>query len=162
MSRGFYQGLKPDTNSLQNFSFGESDFKGPGVYYSLLRWWRQFTTLTIKNTLVLIRRPYQLTASLIIPGLLVLVLILGNEPYKTSTERASNDMQNPSLLQGLGECDAYDLTNCLQVAYFPDVYPYTEIMSEVASMNNLQLGIDVVGFDRNDTLKVWLPSTCPD
>eukprot|EP01035_Chromulina_nebulosa_P026056 gene26056-34056_t len=142
-----------EMETLHSASFEDSDFKENSIGMDLLRWWRQFYALNQKNVLVLFRRPFQTLSILIIPSLTVIILLLGNQnPANEQNNNYSNSLASPSSLNGLGNCNAYYASSCLQVAFSPLAYPYDEVMRNVAASNKVNYGLDIKGFKSSSAL----------
>jgi hypothetical protein len=118
-----------------------------------LRWFRQLIALLDKNGLIYRRRLFSLIVSLTLPSLAVLIFCLGNSQHLDTTLDLPIN-QTPSPLVELGRCDAFSTSSCLQIAYTPKSAWTREVMSTVASLNNLRWKSDIIGFDDGDLLKV--------
>ena len=144
-----------EMEAFHSASFEDSDFKENSIRVDILRWWRQFYALNQKNLLVLFRRPFQTLSILLIPSLAVIILLLSNQnPAKVRNSNTSDSLAPPTSLNGLGNCNSYYSSNCLQIAFSPLTYPYDEVMMNVAAANKVSYGSDVKGFKNSFALTV--------
>ena len=130
---------------IKQASFEDSDFKGDGIFVDSLRWWRQLLALLEKNSLIFYRRPFYLLSALLVPSIAVIAFMIGDHEFISSPPPSTPKLQTPTLLQGLGACDAYYQDRCVQVAYSPAIEPYRQVMSSVMAHNKLG-NIDVKAF----------------
>ncbi len=123
------------------------------------QWMRQFQALCEKNVVVMKRNTWKVLICVIIPSLVVFSLYLGNTNQVSTSSNAANEL--PSPLQDLGDCDAFYTRHCLQIAYAPKTTWTTEVMRNVASLNNIeQMDDKMQGFETPLSLQVSSQS-CP-
>ena len=142
-----------DEKYFRESTFEESDFKKGDFAANLLRFWRQFISLSIKNFLIFKQRPFQLALIILIPSFVIAIFYLGNNGLIYSSSSQSQ-FKLPSPLSGLGNCEAYSSAACIQLTYAPSSEPFRSIMKQVAEMNHLDFETDVLGFDNAGFLKV--------
>lgn len=129
--------------------FGKSQFRGKSndLWVQAHRWLVQFGTLLLKNFMVLYRRPLQMLLFLLLPSAVPFLFLL--EVHGTGSEGAGDappPLYDPTVLSGLGACDAYYTSDCVQIAYGP-ANPFVDsIMQSFSDSNDLAYGADVLGF----------------
>ena len=104
--------------------------------------------------LILSRRVFPLLLVIFLPAAALMIMFLGNKGVSSSSSSSQNYPSFP--LQGLGPLDVDHKGAAVQVAFAPDTARYNAIMTDVAALNGLEFGTDVVGFPSNYTAKRYV------
>lgn len=137
--------------------FGKSQWRGRGDEWGVQahRWAVQFTTLLIKNFVVLYRRPLQLLIFLLLPSAVSLVFLM--EMHSTSDSGGPSTLYGTTPLSDLGPCSSY-YPSCVQVVYGPSSPLVDKVMETFSTNNGLDLGSDVRGFPTVSTAQQFVAS----
>jgi hypothetical protein len=143
-------------------SFGKSQFRGKtGLVPHLKRWLVQFIALFLKNVMILWRKKLHVLLMLLVPSIVLVPFIAetltfgGGGGGDSDTAAAGNPLAS---IEGLGACPVYFASACTRVVYGPRFGLVDDVMKQFSTINGLEWGEDVLGFDSVGEAKSFVAS----
>lgn len=91
---------------------------------------------------------------ILLPTAALMVMFLGNKGVSSTETAGTNYPSYP--LQRLGPADVAHSDDAVRVAFSPNTARYSGIMENVALLNDLEFGADIIGFPTNYSLKKFV------